>query len=203
MPDRIVDARGQLCPKPLIMTKKAMLESRAGDRITVQLDNATAVENVTRFLTDNAVTVESSSQGTQTSLRFLAPSAALSRPDTAAYCGPAPLARPHVIAIKSDTMGHGDEQLGSILIKALVNTIENVTPLPSAIVFYNRGVFLAIEGSGVLDALTELSGKGVRILACGTCLDFYKVKDKLRVGIVSNMYDILETLSAAGHVIYP
>jgi selenium metabolism protein YedF len=100
-------------------------------------------------------------------------------------------------------MGFGDPQLGSILVKAFVNTLASVSPLPSAIVCYNRGVFLALKGSPVLDALRELSGRGVRILVCGTCLDYYKQKENLAAGQVSNMYDIAEILLGAGHVIYP
>ena len=100
-------------------------------------------------------------------------------------------------------MGVGDDDLGSILAKALINTIKEVEPLPESILFYNGGVFLALKDSPVVQPLQELSDRGVKILVCGTCLDFYGKKAEVGVGIVSNMYDILQALTDAGHVVMP
>jgi selenium metabolism protein YedF len=100
-------------------------------------------------------------------------------------------------------MGKGPEELGEILIKAFINSIKEVSPLPGAIVLYNSGIFLAIEGSPVIEALTEMETLGVKVLVCGTCLNYFGKKDQLRTGTISNMYSILETLSSAGHVVVP
>jgi selenium metabolism protein YedF len=197
-----VDARGQVCPKPLIMTKKALLELAEGEQMLVLIDNPTSLQNVQRFLSDNHTPAAVSEKNGVYELTVTRSSAALAKPDAAAYCTPAP-AKPPVVCIKGETMGFGDPQLGTILIKAFVNTLASVSPLPSTIVCYNRGVFLALKDSPVIDTLRELSDKGVRILVCGTCLDFYKQKENLGAGQVSNMYDIAETLLGASHVIHP
>jgi selenium metabolism protein YedF len=202
MAHEVVDARGQLCPKPLIMTKKALSGIAEGDSLTIQIDNATSLENVRRFLTDNGMSPAVAERAGVYELKVIKKSAGLAHPDAASYCTSSP-AKPPVVCLKGDTMGFGDLQLGEILIKAFINTLENVSPLPSTIVCYNRGVFLALKDSPVREALTELSGKGVRILVCGTCLDFYKQKEHVAVGVVSNMYDIAEALLSAGHVVCP
>jgi selenium metabolism protein YedF len=202
MPAKTVDARGQLCPKPLILTKKALNERTADEPLAVLIDNATARQNVERFLTDNSIAFETEEREGAFTVRVTGSAQPLTHPDAESYCAP-PAARPHVVCIKNDRMGFGDDALGEVLIKAFVNTIVEVEPLPSAIVFYNAGIHLALEGSAVLDALKQLEAKGVRILVCGTCADFYQVKESVRVGIISNMYDISETLVGAGHVVYP
>jgi selenium metabolism protein YedF len=93
--------------------------------------------------------------------------------------------------------------LGTILIKAFINTLPETTATPKTIIFLNSGIFLALKDSPVLDSLIKLEQSGVEILTCGTCLDYYKKKEELGVGNISNMYDILERLSQAGNVIYP
>jgi len=202
MAERTVDARGQLCPKPLMMTKKALTQAAAGETLRVLIDNQTSMENVRRFLTDNGMPPAVSQEGTVYTLTVTNKAGSLARPDAAAYCA-GPAGGPVVFCFKSDVMGLGDEQLGAILVKACVNTLGNLSPLPSALVFYNRGVFLALRNSPVIDSVRELAAKGVKVLACGTCLDYYKQKENLGAGVVSNMYEILETLASAGHVVYP
>jgi selenium metabolism protein YedF len=100
-------------------------------------------------------------------------------------------------------MGHGSEELGRILIQACINTISSLEPQPSAVIFYNGGVEFACEGSPVLSALEEIEKKGIKILVCGTCLDYFSLKEKRKVGVASNMFEILSTLAAAGHIINP
>jgi selenium metabolism protein YedF len=99
-----------------------------------------------------------------------------------------------VIAITADTMGKGNEELGKILIKSFVYTVSETPPYPKTMVFYNGGVRLTCQGSPVLDDLIRLEDKGVEIISCGTCLDFLELKDKLKVGSISNMYTIYEKL---------
>ena len=130
------------------------------------------------------------------------PSGELSRPDAASYCGTGQRA-PHVIVFSSDKMGEGDEELGRFLVQALINIIKETEPLPSHLIFYNSGIFLALDGSPLVPSLRELRELGVEILVCGTCLQHFGRKDDLRVGTISNMYAILETMTAAGHVVKP
>ena len=108
-----------------------------------------------------------------------------------------------VVYINSHLLGVGDEALGSILMRAFLKTLLDMETRPNRLILINSGVRLASEGSEVLETLRTLSEKGVEILSCGTCLDFYGLKEKLRVGIVSNMYDIAQSLLGADRLIRP
>jgi selenium metabolism protein YedF len=113
-----------------------------------------------------------------------------------------PAAGPSVLVVPSEFMGRGEhEELGNILVRAFFHTLGEVEPLPQTIIFFNSGVKLTTEGSPVLEDLCALAGQGIEILACGTCLDYYGLKDKLAVGEISNMYTIAETMLGAGHLV--
>lgn len=99
------------------------------------------------------------------------------------------------IFVTASTLGKGDDGLGNILMKNFFLTFSEKDSVPEYILFVNEGVFLAAEGSPVLDTLELLSEKGTQVLSCGTCLDFYKLKEKLKVGTVTNMYTITDILS--------
>jgi selenium metabolism protein YedF len=200
---KTIDCRGMQCPKPLILTKKELNTLEPGQSIEILIDNETSRQNVERFLKDNGVEVSVLGDKGQYALKATKTRTDEVTGNERAYCPPAGAMRPHVICFSSDTMGNGPAELGAILMKAFVNTIKEVKPLPSHCVFYNTGVNLVVDGSTLIESFSLLSEQGVEILACGTCLDYFKVKDKLRVGVVSNMYTILETLNAAGHVIRP
>lgn len=200
---KTVDARGMLCPKPLILTKKALNGLAPGGHLTVLIDNETLKGNVERFCRDNGVDVSAARDGAMFTLTLVKRRGEKISADEKAYCAPESQRKPHVIAFRGDTMGSGPEELGAILMKAFVNTIKETEPLPSHLVFYNTGVRLVVQGSPLVEPLAELEKKGIKILACGTCLDYFGLKAKLAVGTVSNMYSILETLSNAGSVIAP
>ena len=207
MAEKIIDAKGCPCPKPLMMAKKALDEARRGETFSIVLDNETSKQNVEKFLIDNGHTIVSATmdQGVFT-LRVtkeLAKETVF--PLREEYCTPPPqnYSGEHIIVIKNKTMGFGSEELGAILLQGFLNTVSSVSPLPAAIIFYNSGIHLTVAGSLLLPALKGLEEKGVKILVCGTCLDYYKKKQDLLVGQVSNMYDILEMLTNARHIIYP
>jgi selenium metabolism protein YedF len=200
---KTVDARGMACPMPLILTKKALNGLGAGDTLLVLVDNETSKQNVERFCSDNGVDVAAARDGAVFTLTLVKRRGEKISADEKAYCAPDKQRKPHVIAFRGDTMGSGPEELGAILMKAFVNTIKETEPLPSHLVFYNTGVRLVVQGSPLVEPLAELEKKGITILACGTCLDYFGLKAKLAVGMVSNMYSILETLSNAGSVVTP
>jgi selenium metabolism protein YedF len=190
-----------LCPKPLILTKKALNELTPGESVSILIDNATSLQNVERFLFDNGLSPRISEKDGIFTITVHKNPEPPSQPDLAPNCAGA--TRPHVIVISGDTMGRGPEELGEILMKAFINTIKETRPLPSHIVFYNRGILLAVEGSPLIESLKELETKGVAILVCGTCADYFKKKEAVCVGAVSNMYTILEIMTAAGLLIQP
>lgn len=113
----------------------------------------------------------------------------------------APTGRPIVVAISSDVMGRGDDHLGEVLIRSFLHTLGQVTPAPDALVFFNNGVKLAVEGSSVLEDLGRLEAQGVKILLCGTCLGHFELKHQVAAGEISNMYAISETMLSAATVI--
>lgn len=108
-----------------------------------------------------------------------------------------------VVVLSSDKMGEGEEKLGKILIKGFVYALTQLEQLPSAVLFYNSGAFLSCEDSPVLEDLKLLEEEGVEICTCGTCLDFYGLKEKLAVGNVVNMYQIVQTQVQADLILKP
>ncbi len=108
---------------------------------------------------------------------------------------------PTVVAISSNAMGRGDDELGQVLLRTYLHTLGEVTPRPDTIIFFNSGVTLAVEGSQALDDLRALADQGVQVLLCGTCVGYFDLKEKVAVGEISNMYAISEAMLRAGKVI--
>jgi selenium metabolism protein YedF len=106
-----------------------------------------------------------------------------------------------VIALSSDCMGQGDEQLGRVLMRSYLHTLTEVDPCPDTIVFFNSAVRLAVADSPALDDLQAIAARGARLLLCGTCVNAFDIKDRIAVGEVSNMYAISETMLRARGVI--
>lgn len=188
-----VDARGLDCPMPVIKTKKALQES---DQVVAIVDNETAKENVSKLAKsmncniniresegDFYIDIFKGEKGSEESLEEKSSIQDL------------------VIFVGSDKMGVGSDELGDVLIKGYFYALTECEPYPKSLLFVNAGVNLTIEGSPVLDNIRKLESMGVEVLSCGTCLDYYKIKDKLAVGGVSNMYTIVETMNNAKKVI--
>jgi len=108
-----------------------------------------------------------------------------------------------LVVLSSNQMGTGDPKLGTSLMKAFVFALTKQDQLPDTILCYNTGAYLSCEGADTLEDLKLLESEGVTILTCGTCLDFYKLKEKLAVGAVTNMYDIVERMENAAQIIKP
>ena len=106
----------------------------------------------------------------------------------------------HIIVLKQKV---AEDELGEMLTFGFLDTIKEVLPLPEKIVFYHKGVYLTLEDSPFLEKLQQLEKSGIEILICGNCVDYYDVTDKVKVGTVSNAYDILKALTDASHLIYP
>jgi selenium metabolism protein YedF len=201
---KIVDAKGKLCPVPLIMTKKALGEIDENENLMILIDNETSVKNVTRFLEEHHLKVSTKKNGNVFELMVTKTGEIPENISAEEFCSPEDKQTSnYVVAIQRNRLGDGDEELGKILIKAFINTLPENTLKPKTVVFLNSGIYLALKDSPVLEALKKLEQSGVEILACGTCLDFYKKKEELGIGKISNMYEILEKLSSAGNVLYP
>lgn len=203
---KIVDVKGQLCPAPLIATKRALKETPAGESFTVLIDNKTSFSNVSRFLNDNNTRFKVNEKEGLWTLTVTRASGELTKPNEKEYCAPEV---PHfqkgdyVIAVSSDMMGEGDTDLGTLLMINFIKAIHDLDILPSKIVFYNRGVLLGKNDSAVLELLIDLERMGVALFLCGTCIKHYSLEDKIHIGTVSNMFEIAQIMSSAGKVVKP
>ncbi|RJP35605.1 MAG: sulfurtransferase-like selenium metabolism protein YedF [Actinobacteria bacterium] len=188
----LVDARGLACPAPVVRTRDA-LKSGAVE-IEVLVDNPTARDNVCRFASSQGCKVDVAEEGDIFRIMLSGPG---DQPDAGQDTAGAATDQRIVVVLSEDIMGRGSAELGKILVKAFLNTLAENDPPPWRMVLFNRGVLLSVEGEDTVEALRNLHGMGVEILVCGTCLDFFGCKDKVAVGTVSNMYDILTTMLAA------
>ncbi|MBN1339960.1 MAG: sulfurtransferase-like selenium metabolism protein YedF [Bacteroidales bacterium] len=201
---KTIDAKGKMCPVPLIMTKKALSEIQDNELLEVIIDNETSAKNVSRFCQDNGMQVKTERTGNIIHLVVSKTGVIVENIPVEEYCAlEAPLSSKMVIAFQRNKLGDGADELGILLMKAFINTLPEITVRPGSLVFLNSGVFLTLRDSPVLDALKTLEQNHSEILVCGTCLDYYAKKEELAVGTVSNMFDILERLSKAGHIVYP
>ena len=100
-------------------------------------------------------------------------------------------------------MGEPEKELGKILLKGFLFALSKKEDVPKKIIFYNGGARLTCEGSESLDDLRELEKSGAEITTCGTCLKFQNLEDKLKVGGVTNMYEITEALTGPYRVVKP
>jgi len=193
-----IDCRGLACPQPVLETKKA-LEKPDAKEILVLLDNPGSRENVRRFAESQGHRVSVTEEKGGFALRIQKGGPCRTEEKVAEKQVEA--SGGVVIFLDSDSLGRGSEELGRILMRSFLQTLEQSDVQPQKIILINSGVKLACEGSEVLEDLQEFSGKGVEILSCGTCLDYFGLKKKLTVGKVSNMYEILNSLAQAGKVI--
>ena len=199
-----VNAMGDACPIPVVKTKKAMETLKAGDVVETYVDNEIAVENLTKMAkqTGCGVTSQKLDEGKYSVQITVSEAAREAGNMLKVNCGPTPASN-KVVVIRSSVMGDGDPELGKVLIKGFIYALSQQEELPKTILFYNGGAHLTCEGSASLDDLKELEQRGVRILTCGTCLNFYGLSEKLKVGEVTNMYEIAETMSKASLIVSP
>ena len=193
----LINAKGLPCPEPVILAKKAIEQY---EEFTIIVNEQEARENVTSMAESMGCKVAFDRRGVEfylTITRQAKPVDAPAPSCTAASTGPT------VLVLSSDKMGRGNDDLGALLMKSFIHTLTEVADKPRTIILFNTGARLAVEGSDVIPDLKGLADKGVKIIVCGTCLGFFEAKDKLRVGTVSNMYDITETMMAAGKLIQP
>ncbi len=184
-----IDARGLACPKPVIETKKA-IEIINNGKVKVIVDNYIAKENIIKL--SRSMNLEFNILKEEDSFieieiikgEFLENITEEKSNDIENSC----------VFISSDKIGEGDIELGKILMKGFVYTLTETKPYPKYIILVNSGVNLSTGNEDTIENLKKLENFGVEIVSCGTCLDFYNLKESLKVGRVSNMYDILEIM---------
>lgn len=209
-----IDAKGMTCPKPVILAKKAMDACKKGEKVCILVDNQIAVENLRKLAASQkadywfkkkgekeyevVITVQEEYTSENAEEGKVAELASLELESCQIKSQ-----KRTVVVLSSDKMGEGEEELGKILIKGFVYALTQLEELPDSVLLYNSGAFLSCEDSPVLEDLKLLEEEGVRICTCGTCLDFYKLKEKLAVGEVVNMYQIVQAQAQADLILKP
>ena len=193
-----LDLKGKPCPTPVVETKKA-LDSIDEGIIVVEVDNEVSKNNVERFAKKSGCSVEvEEREGIYilTITKGFTCNVQLEKPEESSG--------DYLLYINKDVMGIGNNELGKILIKAFFKTLLDNENKPKTIIFVNSGVKLVVEGSEILNDLEKLNKNfNIEILACGTCLDYFNLKDKIKVGSISNMFDIQNALVNASKIVSP
>lgn len=204
---KTIDARKLNCPQPLIMSKDAL---EAGENeIIVLVDNETPKLNIVKYCNKMGYSSEAIQKEDHIEIKIKKTTSNITKEnlDSKELNDTSELQitlqeanKKKVYFIGTNLLGSGSEDLGKLLMKGFLYTITQVKPYPEAMIFLNSGVKLTCENSDSIDDLSKLLQAGTKIVSCGTCLDFYQLKDKLKVGEVSNMYDIVEIISASNNV---
>lgn len=203
----IVDAVGDQCPIPVVKATRALRELTEPGTLEVRVDNEIAVQNLTKMANQKGYGVKSEKLAVnQFKVTMTVGEGAVAPAvNEAEECLVVPGGKKKtvVVAISSDKMGEGSDELGHILMKSFLYALGQQDELPDAIIFYNGGAHVTCQESPALEDLKSMEAQGVEITTCGTCLDHYGLRDQLKVGSVSNMYAIVERLTGADLVIKP
>ncbi|MCX5812071.1 MAG: sulfurtransferase-like selenium metabolism protein YedF [Proteobacteria bacterium] len=202
----LIDAKGLACPEPVVLAKKAL---NLHDEVTVIVDNETARENVNRLAASSGCAVDMTEEpGGIFRIHIKKQQNRQAGGDAPSVCRrpedtPTSAHGPTVFVISSNVMGHGNDDLGAVLMKAFIHTAVDLDYGPDIMIFYNTGVKFTASDSDVIDDLLALQEKGVKLLICGACANFFNLTNKIGAGSISNMYDIAGALSTAGRIIKP
>ena len=190
-----LDCRDQQCPQPVVQVRRQLLAAPDAP-LQVLVSDPAARDNVGRL---------AASRGYQVAVTETAGSFRLELTPAAPVSGQAttPDSGPTVVLIASDQLGHGDPQLGQVLMKNFLFTLTEGDTAPDLMLFVNGGARLTVAGSEVLEPLRMLADRGTDIATCGLCLEFFHLKEVLAVGRVSNMLETVNALQGAGRVIRP
>lgn len=196
-----VDAMGQACPMPVILTKKAMANVESNAQLEVLVDNEIAMQNVSKMAASQGgqVEVETISDKEYKVSITVGEGEETMQEEAATIT----VEDNMVMVFSSDLMGSGNDALGKVLMKGYIFAVTQLEKLPKTMLFYNGGATLTAEGSDSIEDLKHLAEEGVEILTCGTCLNYYELSDKLLVGDVTNMYTIVEKMTGASKIVRP
>ncbi len=194
-----VDVRGMNSPLPVIHTKRALASIDQGI-VTAIVDNEKELENISK-LADGLTLKVDIKKGQEAYYINIYKERSIAGLEGMDLEGDESPKKDLVIVITDDSLGEGARELGKILMKGYLYALTENLPYPKTLIFVNNGVNLTVEGADSIEHLRMLEANGVEILSCGVCLDYYKIKDKLVVGGVSNMYTIVEKMNNAKNTI--
>ena len=181
-----INALGKACPLPVIEAHKALKDH---DAVEITVDNEIATENLKNL---------SQEMNCSYTVRLVKEGA-----DAGEDEAPVTTGSDYTVVINAPVMGLGDDQLGKNLLKTFIYTLTEQDVLPKQVIFYNGGVSLVTEGSESLEDLKNLEAQGVEIYACGACLNYYGLTEKVAVGSITNMFRIVEMMRTANRIVKP
>jgi selenium metabolism protein YedF len=187
----IINVTGKPCPIPVIEAKKALRKAAAGEQVRLLVDNDISRQNLEKMAAGMGLPCVYETQSGGNILVAITAGTRTGGENSGGL----------TIAIGRNVMGGGNDELGAILMKAFIYSLTELDRPPDALLFFNSGVYLSAEDSSVIGDLKKLEAKGTVISSCGTCLDFYQLKEKLAVGNVTNMYAIASCMAEAGKLI--
>ena len=200
-----VNAVGEECPIPVVKATKALQAMKEAGTLEILVNNDPAVQNLSRMAAGHHFSARTEARGNGVSavvIDVTGPVSPVTLEATGDLCG-LPSCGDFVVAVDADVMGRGSDELGKTLMKGFLFAVSQLPSLPKTLLFYNGGAHLTCEGSASLEDIKSLADRGVDVRTCGTCLNFYGITDKLAVGGVTNMYEIVETLAGTGKVVKP
>ncbi len=198
-----LDCLGQICPIPVIETKKTLRENKDETEFEILVDNEVATENLTKMAKE--LKIESQAEKLDTMkyrVKLTKTSESLDHKEIENFNTENITNDNYIVVISSNKMGGGDEEFSKSLLEGFVYALTEQDKLPDLVVCYNEGVRLTTENEKTIEDFNSLTERGVRILSCGLCLDNYGLKDKVQVGEITNMFKIVE-LMRTRHVVKP
>lgn len=182
---KTIDARGFECPMPVIMAKREIRDG--ADKLLVQVDNEVSTQNLKKMAEQTGFEVEI------TKIAEDDYKVEFSRVSEAEIFNPGD---EYIVVMDSNKLGEGDEDFAKTLVESFLLALTEQDTYPAYIIFYNSGVELTTINKKTVEDIKKLEAGGVEVLSCGLCLDFYEVKDQLKVGEITNMYRIVELLTS-------
>ncbi len=191
--NNIIDCKGLACPMPVVKAKKYFDSIESGEA-TIIVDNLVAKDNIVKLAkgSGNESIVEE-----KEGLYFIK----ITKEKCEVVNEETKDIKKFTLLVSTDKLGMGDDKLGDMLMKSYIFALSEADTVPTDLLFINGGVNLTIDTSSVLDSLKKLIERGANILVCGSCLDFYNIKDKLSIGEITNMYTIVELMNSADKTI--
>lgn len=185
-----INAMGKVCPLPVIETKKALKSEEGKNGVEIMVDNEIATQNLSKMaeqmkLSHSVETISTTEYRVTIGGTGEEPQTVKSKVGTT---------EGYVVAIGSDKMGTGEDELGKKLMQSFIYALAEQDDIPEKILFYNAAVYLTSKDSGSLEDLKALEAGGVEILSCGLCTNYYGITEDLGVGSITNMYRIVEIM---------
>ena len=202
-----VNAIGDACPIPVVKTKNAIRELGGSGVVEVSVDNEIAVQNLLKMAKQKEYEADFEKKSNTeyiVTINVNGGEVSDAKPVTKTTVKSDEIKlKETIVVIDSDKMGDGDEEFSKTLLKGFIYALSSQDIPPAKILFYNTGVRLTTEGSASIEDLKVLEKAGAKIYSCGACLNNYGLTEKLSVGEVTNMYDIVSYLMEADLVIRP